>query len=170
MSDKNNFMKELEIKALIKECSFDELDELDKRLVETAKQATIRAYAPFSKYQVGAALLLDNGKIIEGSNQENAAYPSGLCAERTAAFFAASANPGIAFKKLAVAAWIDPGKDKDWEEGFQKNPVSPCGGCRQALLEYEHLYGNIQVILYGKNKIYILPSIKSLLPLAFTEF
>lgn len=163
-------MKEFEIKTLIRETELSELSELDRRLVESAKEATRRAYAPFSKYQVGAALLLDNGKIVEGSNQENAAYPSGLCAERTAAFYASSSNPGMAFKKLAVAAWMDPGKDKSWEEGFQKNPVSPCGGCRQALLEYEHLYGDIEVILYGGDKIYILPSIKSLLPLAFTEF
>lgn len=163
-------MKELEIKTLIRIVSMDELDELDRRLVESAKEATYRAYAPFSKYHVGAALLLDNGKIVVGSNQENAAYPSGLCAERTAAFYASSANPGMAFKKLAVAAWMDPGKDKDPEEGFQKNPVSPCGGCRQALMEYEHLYGDIEVLLYGKDKIFILPSIKSLLPLAFTDF
>ena len=163
-------MKNLEIKTLIKECSIDELNELDRRLIETAKEATRRAYAPFSNYKVGAAILLDNGKIVEGSNQENAAYPSGLCAERTAAFYASSANPGVAFKKLAVAAWMNPGSDKDWEEGFQKLPVSPCGGCRQALIEYEHLYGDIEVMLYGKEKIYILPSIKSLLPLAFTDF
>ena len=163
-------MKNIEIKALIKECNLNELPELERRLVDMAKEATRRAYAPFSKYQVGAALLLDNGKIVEGSNQENAAYPSGLCAERTAAFYASSSNPGIAFKKIAIAAWMDPGKDKDWEEGFQKNPVSPCGGCRQALLEYEHLYGDIEVILYGHDKIYILPSIHSLLPLAFTDF
>lgn len=163
-------MKELEIKTLIRIVTMDELDELDRRLVESAKEATYRAYAPFSKYHVGAALLLDNGKIVVGSNQENAAYPSGLCAERTAAFYASSANPGMAFKKLAVAAWMDPGKDKDPEEGFQKNPVSPCGGCRQALMEYEHLYGDIEVLLYGKDKIFILPSIKSLLPLAFTDF
>lgn len=163
-------MKNLEIKTLIKECGLDDLNELDRNLIERAKEATVRAYAPFSKYQVGAAILLDNGKIIEGSNQENAAYPSGLCAERTAAFFASSAHPGIPFKKIAIAAWVNPGDDKSFEDGFQKLPVSPCGGCRQALMEYEHLYGNIEVILYGKDKIYILPSIKSLLPLAFSEF
>ena len=163
-------MKELEIKALIRECTLDELGENDRNLVELAKEATRRAYAPFSKYHVGAALLLDNGKIVEGSNQENAAYPSGLCAERTAIFYASSANPGMAAKKIAIAAWMDPGKDKDWEEGFQKNPVAPCGGCRQALIEYEHLYGPIEVILYGKEKTYILPSVASLLPLAFTDF
>ena len=163
-------MKQLEIKSLIKEYQYDELSDIDKRLIDAAKDATIRAYAPFSKYQVGAAILLDNGKIVEGSNQENAAYPSGLCAERTAAFYASSANPGIAFKKLAIAAWINPGVDKNLEEGFQKNPVSPCGGCRQALIEYEHLYSDIEVILYGADKIYILPSVKTLLPLAFTDF
>ena len=163
-------MKQLEIKTLIRECTFEELSELDRKLVEMAKDATQRAYAPFSKYQVGAALLLDNGRIVEGSNQENAAYPSGLCAERTAAFYASSSNPGVAFKKIAIAAWIDPGKDKNPEEGFQKYPVSPCGGCRQALLEFEYLYGDIEVILYGHDKIYIMPSIKSLLPLAFTDF
>ena len=163
-------MRELEIKSLIKEYEFEELSELNQRLVKAAKDATQRAYAPFSKYNVGAALLLDNGKIVEGSNQENAAYPSGLCAERTAVFYASSSNPGVAIRKIAVAAWMDPGKDKDLEQGYQKDPVSPCGGCRQALLEYEHLYGDIEVILYGREKTYILPSIKSLLPLAFTDF
>lgn len=163
-------MRKLEVKTLIKEVSIEELNEVDRRLVDAAKEATRRAYAPFSKYNVGAAILLDNGRVVEGSNQENAAYPSGLCAERTAAFYASSINPGVAFKKIAVAAWIDPGADKDWEDGFQKHPVSPCGGCRQALLEYEHLYGDIEVLLYGRDKIYILPSIKSLLPLAFTDF
>ena len=163
-------MKTLEIKTLIKEVTLAEMDPSDRNLVERAKEATMRAYAPFSRYQVGAALLLDNGKIVEGSNQENAAYPSGLCAERTAVFYASSANPGVAVRKIAIAAWIDPGIDKNPEEGFQKHPVSPCGGCRQALLEYEHLYGDIEVILYGADKSYILPSVKSLLPLAFTEF
>lgn len=163
-------MKQLEIKTLIKECHLEEMSGLDQRLVNSAKEACMRAYAPFSKYQVGAALLLDNGKIVEGSNQENAAYPSGLCAERTAIFYASSANPGIAIKKIAVAAWMDPGEGKDFEEGFQKNPVSPCGGCRQALIEYEHLYGEIEVLLYGRDKTFILPSVASLLPLAFTDF
>lgn len=163
-------MKKFEVKTLINEFELGELDALDRRLIDTAKEASRRAYAPFSKYHVGAAILLDNGKIVEGSNQENAAYPSGTCAERTAAFYASSSNPGVPFKKIAIAAWIDPGKDKDWEEGFQKNPVSPCGGCRQALLEFEYLYGDIEVLLFGRDKIYILPSIKSLLPLAFTDF
>ena len=163
-------MKQLEIKTLIKECTIEELSEGDRKLVEKAKEATSRAYAPFSNYNVGAAILLDNGKIITGSNQENAAYPSGLCAERTTAFYASSQYPGVPFKKSAVAAWQQPAEGKDHEAGFQKHPVSPCGGCRQALIEFEHLYGNIEVLLYGSEKIFILPSISSLLPLGFTDF
>lgn len=163
-------MKQLEIKTLIQECSYEELQEKDKELVTEAKEGTRRAYAPFSNYHVGAAILMGNGKIVVGSNQENAAYPSGLCAERTAIFYASSSNPGERIKKIAIAAWTKPTEGTAWEDGFQKEPVSPCGGCRQALIEYEHLYGNIEVILYGKDKIYILPSVGSLLPLGFTEF
>lgn len=163
-------MKQLEIKTLIKECGIDELSELERELVEQAKEATRRAYAPYSNFQVGAAILMGNGKIVMGSNQENAAYTSGLCAERTALFYAASANAASPVKKIAVAAWTPPEDPKKWEEGFQKEPISPCGACRQALLEYEKLYGDIEVILYGRDKIYILPSVASLLPLGFTEF
>lgn len=163
-------MKELEIKSLIKECSFDELREADQDLVTKAKEASRNAYAPYSGYHVGAALLLGNGRIVTGSNQENAAYPTGLCAERTAVFYASSSHPGIPVKKIAISAWQDPGEGKSWEDGFQKDPASPCGGCRQALMEFEHLYGPIEVILYGKNRSFVLPSVSSLLPLSFTEF
>ena len=89
-------MKQLEITTLLKEFEYNELDPVRRELVDRAKEATRRAYAPFSKYNVGASLLLDNGKIIEGSNQENAAYPSGLCAERTAVFFAG--KKGLTFQ------------------------------------------------------------------------
>ena len=163
-------MKEFEIKSLIRECSFEELNEQDKELVTKAKEATFTAYAPYSKYNVGAALLMDNGEIVCGSNQENAAYPSGLCAERTAIFYASASHPKMPVRKLAIASWINPGENVPKENGFQEEPVSPCGGCRQALMEYEHLYGPIEVILYGRKKIYVLPSIASLLPLSFTEF
>lgn len=163
-------MKEFQISALVKELSPEELSEKDRELVEAARNATYSAYAPFSGFNVGAAILLDNGKIVRGSNQENAAYPSGLCAERTAAFFASSSNPGVAMRKIAIAARrnVPPGEDP--EKGFLDSPVSPCGGCRQALAEYEHLYGKIEVILYGKEKIYVLPSIGSLLPFSFVDF
>ena len=163
-------MKTFEIKTLIREVGYEELNEQDRALTDRAKEATKRAYAPFSNYHVGAALLLDNGDIIEGSNQENAAYPSGLCAERTAVFYASSSHPGVAVKKIAIAAWQQPGEGEPFESGFQAHPVSPCGGCRQALMEYEHLYGPIEVILYGREKIYMLPSVASLLPFSFTDF
>ena len=147
------------------------MSESDRMLVDAAKEATRNSYAPYSKFHVGAAILMDNGIIDCGSNQENAAYPSGLCAERCAAFHASSTYPGVAMKKIAIAAWMKPDdENSDWEEGFQKTPISPCGGCRQALLEYEYLYGDIEVILYGREKIYVLPSIKSLLPFSFTGF
>ena len=163
-------MKEFNIVTLVKECSLQELGKEDRELVEAAKATCQNAYAPFSGFHVGAALRLDNGKIVRGSNQENAAYPSGLCAERTAVFYASSSNPGVAVRKIAVAAWQDPGEGKPEEEGFLRSPVSPCGGCRQALAEYEHLYGKIEVILYGRDKIYVMPSIESLLPFSFVSF
>lgn len=163
-------MRQLEIKTLFKECSIDELNALDKALVTKAKEATFTSYSPYSKFNVGAAILLDNGEIISGSNQENAAYPSGLCAERTALFYASSSHPNIPIRKLAIAARPDNGTVGSPENGFQKKPVSPCGGCRQALIEYEHHYGSIEVILYGTESIYIFPSVASLLPLSFTEF
>ena len=163
-------MKEFKVITLVRECAFSELSPQERELIEAAKDAASNAYAPYSGFHVGAAILLDNGKIVRGSNQENAAYPSGLCAERTAAFYASSSNPGIAMKKIAVAAWQNPGEGKEHDEGFIDNPISPCGGCRQALAEYEHLYGKIEVLLYGRNKIYILPSVESLLPFSFMSF
>lgn len=163
-------MKQFEVKALVKECSYEELDDERRELVDKAKEATRNSYAPYSKFHVGAAILLENGKIVTGSNQENIAFPSGMCAERTAAFYASSANPGVAFKKLAVAAWSASRDCSDWEKCFQDTPISPCGGCRQALIEYERINGPIEVILYGQTKTFILPSISALLPLGFIDF
>lgn len=139
-----------------------ELPSDNQTLVDAAKEMTLRAYAPYSRFNVGAAILLDNGEIIRGANQENAAFPSGTCAERTACYQAGALHPGVPMKKIAIAARTD--------EGFQAEPISPCGACRQALLEYEHLHGPIQVILYGTNRTLILPSVASLLPLSFTSF
>ena len=163
-------MKQFEIKSLVREYTYDELNETDRQLVDKAKESTRNAYAPFSHYHVGAALLLENGQIVCGSNQENAAYPTGLCAERTAVFYASSSNPGMPIRKIAVASWQPPKEGEPEEAGFQKHPTSPCGGCRQALIEYEHLSGDIEVILYGSEKIFVLPSVASLLPLGFTDF
>ncbi|MGL4806749.1 MAG: cytidine deaminase family protein, partial [Bacteroidales bacterium] len=104
----NSFdMKNLVISANIKVYDFTELGEVEKKLVELAQEATKRAYAPYSKFQVGAAVLLENGEILTGTNQENAAYPSGLCAERTTLFYANSQYPDVACEILAIAAFTD---------------------------------------------------------------
>lgn len=155
-------MKERKIIALIEEYTPSELPERYRPLVDAAKAATRRAHAPYSKFHVGAAILMANGETVCGANQENAAFSSGTCAERSACFYAASQYPGVAMKQIAIAAWRNG--------AFQPTPISPCGSCRQALLEYEAMYGPIEVILYGDDAVYVLPSIRSLMPLSFTEF
>jgi len=157
-------MKNKELVTLIKEAGYDELDARRRHLVDLARQATFRSYAPYSKFKVGAAIELDNGEIVTGSNQENAAFPSGTCAERTAAYYAHATYPEAKFKTIVVAA-------RCTDDSEIVEPVAPCGACRQALLEYETLAdANVEVILVGSRAIYILPSVKSLLPLAFFEF
>ncbi len=165
-------MKEKEITLKIKECTPVELPEEDRRLIEAAKEATRGSMSPYSKFRVGAALLMDNGEIVTGANQENAAFTSGTCAERSACFYAASRYPGVPIRKIAIAAWTDlhAPEGGEWEDYFQADPISPCGLCRQALLEYENAYGPIEVILYGRDRTYVVPSVASLLPLCFTEF
>lgn len=165
-------MKEKEIKTVIKQCGYEELPPEDRELVDAAKAMTKTSYTPYSRFHVGAAIRMENGDIVRGSNQENAAYPSGTCAERTACYQASALHPGMPMKKIAIAAWtrLHASPDTPDEECFQRDPISPCGACRQALLEYENAYGDIEVILYGADHIYVLPNIKSLLPLCFTEF
>ena len=164
-------MKERKIVALIDEYRPEELPQRYTDLVDAAKAATTRAHAPYSRFHVGAAIRMENGEIVCGANQENAAFSAGTCAERSACFYAASQYPGVAMKQIAIAAYLEP---EGYQQGgglpFQKQPISPCGVCRQALLEYEAMYGDIEVILYGNDVIYVLPSIKSLMPLSFTEF
>lgn len=157
-------MKDIEIKVPVKELTYDELSEMEQRLVTMAREATHRSYAPYSHFRVGAAILLDGGEIVTGANQENVAYPSGTCAERSACFYAHAQYPESKFKEIVIAA---RGTDGEYVE----NPIAPCGACRQALLEYETLAGwDVKVILCGREKFYMLPSVKSLLPLAFVEF
>lgn len=165
-------MKEFELKISVVETTFDELPDADRRLVEAAREATGRAYAPYSRFHVGAAILMANGEVVTGANQENAAFSSGTCAERSACFYASAQYPGVAMKKIAIAAWssLHAPSDAKWEDCFQALPISPCGACRQALLEYENLHGPIEVILYGRERVYVLPSVASLLPFAFIEF
>ncbi len=165
-------MKNSEIRIPLSIAAYDELSGADRHLVDEARAATADAYAPYSKFHVGAALLLDNGKILRGANQENAAFSSGTCAERSVLFYAAANYPGVPIRKIAIAARTRPGHDDSDADAdcFQHDPISPCGSCRQALLEYEHLYGPIEVILYGADRVFILPSVASLLPLSFVKF
>lgn len=157
-------MKKLDINVPVEVLAYDELDPTESLLVETARQATYRAYAPYSHFNVGAAIELGNGEVIAGANQENAAFSSGTCAERSACFYAHSQYPDADFRRIAVAA-------RDQSGMFIENPIPPCGACRQALLEYETMAGHpVEVLLTGREKIYRLPSVASLLPLAFTEF
>ncbi|MCK9339210.1 MAG: cytidine deaminase [Bacteroidales bacterium] len=138
-----------------------ELLKEDRQLLESAREAATRAYAKYSKFQVGAAILLANGEIVTGNNQENAVYPAGLCAERTTAFYASSRFPGVPFKKIAISA-INPTE-------ALTSPVVPCGSCRQVLSEYENRFNSpIKVILGAQSgDIWELASVADLLPLGF---
>ena len=157
-------MKNIDISIPVSVMDYAELTVEERHLVDEARAASHRSYAPYSNFHVGAAIALDNGVIVTGANQENVAYPSGTCAERSACFYAHAQYPEAKFKAIAMAALDTSGKEV-------AEPISPCGSCRQALLEYETLAGhNVEVILSGSEKIYKVPSVKSLLPLAFTEF
>lgn len=155
-------MKKLQINVDIEQ--FQKIDELppdDQKLINEAKKIVNSAYAPYSNFHVGAAVLLENGEIITGTNQENSAYPSGLCAERVALFYANSHFPDVAVKAIAICAFN--------KGDFRKVPTSPCGSCRQVMLETETRFDNpIRVLLYGTDKILVLNNAKSLLPLNFT--
>ncbi len=153
-------MKMLNITTVINEYQFNELSEDDQKLVENAKTITNNSYAPYSKFSVGAAALLDNGLIVTGTNQENAAYPSGICAERTTLFYANSQYPNNRVVTIAIAART--------EKGFIDMPIPPCGACRQVMLETENRYKKpMRVLLYGEKSIYEIRSVSDLLPLSF---
>ena len=157
-------MRELELKSVIKVCNMDELSAEEKHLVELAIEATSRSYAPYSKLHVGAAVRLDNGVEIIGCNQENAAYPSGLCAERTALFAAGAQYPDVPVRMLAIAARGTHGELED-------EPVPPCGSCRQVMIESEtRANAPMRILLYGKKYVYVIDGIRKLMPLTFSEF
>ena len=138
----------------------EELSAQERELVEAAKKATESSYSPYSHFQVGAALRLYCGEIITGSNQENAAYPVGSCAERTALFWCGANRPGENITSIAIAAQTG-GR-------FTKDPIAPCGMCRQALLEVEHKQGApIRVLLYGEEGTHCIESVEALMPLTF---
>ena len=150
-----------EIKTIIHEyISIEELPQEDILVIKNAKEAAQKAYAPYSKFKVGACVLLENGELIQGNNQENAAYPSGLCAERVAMFYANSKYPDVPVKSIAICAYSN--------SKLQNDPVPPCGSCRQVLLETETRFNSpIKIILVGENKISIIENAKQLLPLSF---
>ncbi|MDR0431540.1 MAG: cytidine deaminase [Tannerellaceae bacterium] len=152
-------MRELIIETKIKVFPVDGMPDEYRKLAKAAQEATRNAYAPYSNFNVGSAVLLDNGEIISGNNQENAAYPSGLCAERVALFAANSQYPDSKVLAIAIAAVA---------KGEQVNLITPCGACRQVLFEVENRYNcPMKVILCGKERIYITESASSLLPLSF---
>lgn len=141
-----------------------ELTASQRKLLDEARKATYKSYAPYSKFHVGAAILLDDGSIITANNQENAAFPSGSCAEQSAIFWVGANHPERKIKAIAVIA--RPGS------GDEFRGVPPCGACRQAMLEYEVRQAEpIRLIMLGaKNQILITESIGDLLPLKFTDF
>lgn len=143
---------------------YDDMSELsaeDKNLMEAAIEATKNSYSPYSNFKVGAALLMEDGSIIKGSNQENAAYPSGMCAERVAIWKAGSSFPGKKVKKIAITA--------NSANKIVDKPVGPCGACRQTLLEYEKNQEEpMEVIFMGEvGKVVKAESVTSLLPFSF---
>lgn len=155
-------MKERKIEIEYKFAQLEELNEEERTLVEKAIFATNNSYANYSHFHVGAACLLADGRIVIGANQENAAFPSGLCAERSAVFAAQSNYPELAIQAIAIAA-------KN-ENGFLKDPISPCGACRQVILEMEDRYKQaVRIYLYGTDGIYCFKSIKDLLPFSFVD-
>jgi len=141
--------------------NISDLDKADKELLENAITAAGFAYAPYSGFRVGAALLLENGVIIKGSNVENAAFPSGICAERNVLSTSSANYPGIRPVALAVAAITS--------NGLVSQPVAPCGNCRQVISEEEHRFGkSIRIILGSAGKIRIVEKAGDLLPLQFS--
>ena len=135
----------------------------EQSLVKQAKDALQSAYAPYSHFFVGAAVLLENGEVIIGNNQENAAYPSGLCAERVAIFHAGARFPGVPVKTIAISCKA--------QNQVITDPVSPCGACRQAIAEYETRYASpIRIIMSGESgRVYVANTIEALLPLMFNR-
>lgn len=155
-------MQKIEVKASATIYNnVEELSQEDKMLMDKAIEARKKAYAPYSKFNVGAAFLLENGEIVLGNNQENAAYPSGMCAERVGVWKIGSEFPGVKIKKLAITAAS--------ENSTVDKPVGPCGACRQTLSEYEiNQKEPMEVLFMGEvGKIIKTESLLSLLPFSF---
>lgn len=155
-------MKQRIIETKIKIFNFNELDATRKMLINKAKEQVEKAYAPYSGFHVGAAVELENGEIFCANNQENSAYPSGLCAERVAMFYANAQYPAIAVRTIAIAAFTNG--------QYLSTPVTPCGSCRQVLLETEMRFEkDICILLYGTDEIFQIENVRELLPLCFEK-
>lgn len=155
-------MNELNITAKITVYSYDELSDTEKNLITAARLSSAGAYAPYSRFFVGAALLLDNGEVITGNNQENAASPSGLCAERVTLFGTHARFPDVPVRMMALAAQT--------RGAFTRSPITPCGACRQVLLESEMRLGTpIRLLMYGRDVVYVADTVQALLPLHFGQ-
>ena len=155
-------MKHLNLQINYESYQMDELSLPDRELIKNAIKATDNAYAKYSRFYVGAALRLANQQIVIGANQENAAFPSGLCAERTAIFAAQANFPDQPIETLAIAART--------ENGLLVQPITPCGACRQVMLEMEDRYKqSVRILLYGTDQIYCIESVKDLLPFSFVD-
>ena len=154
-------MTEKEIKIDFQEYkSIEELNQEDKELAQTAISAMQGSYAPYSHFNVGAAVRMENGVIVKGANQENAAFPSGLCAERTAMFAAGAAYPDKAMTSIALTGGV-MGR-------ICATPATPCGACRQVMAQYQAKGGKkMSVIMIGKDKIWKFHSVDDILPLIF---
>lgn len=151
--------KELKI-AYQEYISLDELEPADRRLADAAIEATSQSYAPYSNFNVGAAVMYGDGEIVKGSNQENAAYPSAMCAERTALFYASSNRPEVPLKGIAIAA-----RQNGTLTG---SPVTPCGACRQVMAQYQTKSGiPMHIILIGSDKILKFNKVEDILPFIF---
>lgn len=154
-------MEKKHLDIIIEKYQESELTGNDRIIIDKAIEATKNSYSPYSRFSVGACVLLADGTTIIGANQENAAYPVGLCAERAAIFAAQSQYPEIPIAAIAIAA-------RDTSGELCHKPVTPCGSCRQVILEMEQRYSvNVRILLYGTNHVYAINSIKDLLPLSF---
>lgn len=157
-------MEDIVIKSVIKVCNREELSENEKKLIDSAIESTNNSYSPYSHFSVGAAVLLDDDNIIPGCNQENAAFGVTICAERSALFAAGAMHPEKKVVAIAIAA-------RDENGNLLEQPVTPCGSCRQALIEAETRYGGkIAILLYGTNVIYRIDGIAQLMPLSFSTY
>lgn len=155
-------MEEKVLQIKYRECKYDELDALDRELLDAAIDALKGSYAPYSHFNVGAAVRLGNGIVVKGSNQENSAYPSGLCAERTAMFSAASRYPGEQILSIALIA--------SQNGVLQSSPTYPCGACRQVMAQYQMRSGKpMRIIVGSSGRIQIFDGVESVLPFIFTD-